>query len=150
MSSSFLSQQEIEKLIHRLNPDVTDEVKRETDCAESEPKEIVAVPEQEVERVEFPEFKTAQDGVKNREVSFFQSVPVTLNMELGSATLTVREILTLQKDSVITLDKLAGENASLYVNSKSLATGEVVVINDNFGFRVAEVGEKSTNSAERE
>ncbi|MCW3488736.1 FliM/FliN family flagellar motor switch protein [Dethiobacter alkaliphilus] len=153
MSSSFLSQQEIEKLIDRLHPDLADEVKQEKEGShpkQEEPPAAPAAPAEEVERVEFPEFVQAPQGAKERGVNFFESVPVTLDLELGSATLTVREILALQKDSVIRLDKLAGENAALCVNGKPLASGEVVVINDNFGFRVAEVGGTSANPPKKE
>ncbi|EEG76517.1 FliM/FliN family flagellar motor switch protein [Dethiobacter alkaliphilus] len=150
MSSSFLSQQEIEKLIDRLHPDLADEVKQEKEGSQPKQEEPPAAPAEEVERVEFPEFVQAPQGAKERGVNFFESVPVTLDLELGAATLTVREILALQKDSIIRLDKLAGENAALCVNGKPLASGEVVVINDNFGFRVAEVGGSSANPPKKE
>ena len=37
------------------------------------------------------------------------------------------------------LDKLAGEQVDLYVNGQCIAKGDVVVVDDNFGLRIAEI-----------
>ena len=58
---------------------------------------------------------------------------------LGSASLMVREVLELEKGSIITLDTLAGEMTELYVNDRILGRGEVVVINDTLHVRVGEI-----------
>jgi flagellar motor switch protein FliN/FliY len=46
---------------------------------------------------------------------------------------------------VVSLDKLAGDPADIYVNGRLVARGEVLVLNDNFCVRVAEliVGESA-------
>ncbi|MBS3886868.1 MAG: FliM/FliN family flagellar motor switch protein [Dethiobacter sp.] len=149
--SSFLSAKEIEELVKRLNPE--EELKKNREegelPAQTPVAELKKLPLQEVERVEFPELQKSPGGEKRREVAFFRVVPVNLALELGGVTLTVREILSLQKNSLIKLDKLAGENISLCVNGRPLASGEVVVINDNFAFRVAHLGEKSAEPEEK-
>ena len=53
----------------------------------------------------------------------------------------IREILELGEGSIIELDKLAGEPVDLFVNGKLIAKGEVVVIDENFGFRVKDIVE---------
>ena len=65
------------------------------------------------------------------------SMPVTV--ELGRASMTVRELLQLSTGSVIELDKQAGEPADLYVRDVRFARGEVVVVNSNFGLRITEI-----------
>lgn len=148
MSSSFLSQHEIENLLQRLNSGVVESVQQERTAGTEE--KMPADAALQVERVEFPELEKSIEAEKHREVNYFQSIPVSLVLELGGATLTIREILALQKNSVIRLDKLAGESASLCVNGRPLASGEVVVINDNFGFRVAELGAKAGQTCAKE
>ena len=37
------------------------------------------------------------------------------------------------------LDRLAGDRADLYVNGKCIAKGDIVVVDDNFGLRIAEI-----------
>lgn len=148
--SSFLSANEIEQLIKRLNPEELKEKEEGDTPAQPLSAELKKLLVQEVDLVEFPELQKNIGGEKHREVGFFRTVPVILALELGTAILTVREILSLQKGSLIKLDKLAGENISLCVNDKPLASGEVVVINDNFAFRVAQLGEKAAEQGEKE
>jgi flagellar motor switch protein FliN/FliY len=40
---------------------------------------------------------------------------------------------------VVPLDKLAGDPVDIYVNGRLIARGEVLVLNDNFCVRVAEL-----------
>jgi len=95
-----------------------------------------------VERVEFAPFKPqtqVYDGPK-KELKFFSQIPLSVSGELGKAYLTVRELLKLEEDSVIKLDKLAGESATVLVNGQYLGLAEIVVINERFGLRVTAVG----------
>lgn len=154
MSSSFLSQSEIEKLLSRLDQEAASEVLAERaawqDAVETSPARLQAGEAKEIERVRFPELKDAKTQGRHS-LQLFWDIPVTLSLELGAAEMTVREVLALQKNSVIRLNKLAGENVTLLVNGTPLATGEVVVINDNFGFRLAALsGDGARQSGEKE
>jgi flagellar motor switch protein FliN/FliY len=66
-------------------------------------------------------------------------VPVDLVVEIGRTRMTIRETLGIGRGSIVTLDKLAGEPADLYVNGRLIARGEVVAIDEEFGFRVTDV-----------
>jgi len=58
---------------------------------------------------------------------------------LGHTALTVKEILNLQKGSVIDLNKPAGESVEAYVNDRILGKGEVMVYEKNLAIRINEV-----------
>ena len=45
----------------------------------------------------------------------------------------------MRKGSVVALDKLAGDPVDIFVNGRLIARGEVLVLNDNFCVRVAEL-----------
>lgn len=66
-------------------------------------------------------------------------IPVTLQLEIGRATVTIRNLLSYTQGSVIEMDRLAGEPLDLLVNGTLIAHGEVVVINDKFGVRLTDV-----------
>ncbi len=66
-------------------------------------------------------------------------VPVTLSLEVGSASMSVRELLQLNQGSVVELDRLAGEPMDVMVNGTLVAHGEVVVVNDRFGIRLTDI-----------
>ncbi len=66
-------------------------------------------------------------------------VPVEVSVEIGRTRKYVRDVLELNKGSLVVLDKLAGEQVDLFVNGQCIAKGDVVVVNDNFGIRITEI-----------
>jgi len=68
-----------------------------------------------------------------------QDVEFDLHIELGRTEMMVEEVLTLQEGSVVPLDKLAGDPVDIIANGRLVARGEVLVLNDNFCVRVAEI-----------
>lgn len=68
-----------------------------------------------------------------------KDVKMNVTVELGKTNLPLKEVLQLGENSVIKLEKLAGEPVDLLVNGRLIAKGEVVVIGNNFGIKVTEV-----------
>ncbi len=66
-------------------------------------------------------------------------VPLQLTVELGSTEMPLSEVLRLEGGSVITIDRTPGEPIDMLINGRVFARGEVVVINDTFGYRVTEL-----------
>jgi len=71
------------------------------------------------------------EGLLDMEVEFVA--------DLGETELTIRDILQLEKGSVIDLKKPAGESVESYVNGRILGKGEVMVYEKNFAIRINEV-----------
>lgn len=74
-----------------------------------------------------------------RDISLLENVTVRVQVLLGRTRLTVEEILKLTRDSVVELDRLAGEPLDILVNDKLVAQGEVLVLNENFCIRVTDI-----------
>jgi len=66
-------------------------------------------------------------------------VDLDLSVELGRASVPVREILQLGSGSIVELNKLAGDSVDVLVNGRLIARGEVVVVDENFGVRITEI-----------
>lgn len=66
-------------------------------------------------------------------------IPLEVKVEMGRTKLLVNEIIQFGQGTVIELHKLAGEPLDMYVEGRLVARGELVVINENFGFRVTEI-----------
>ena len=90
------------------------------------------------------------DGGPPEKVSMdlLRDVNLDIKIELGRTRMSLEEILHLRRGSVVTLDKLAGDPVDVYVNGRLVARGEVLVLNDNFCVRVAELigNENAANS----
>ncbi len=79
-------------------------------------------------------------GSKNKvDLDVLMDIPVTLQLEIGRAKVSIRNLLSYTQGSVIEMDRLAGEPLDLLVNGTLIAHGEVVVINDKFGVRLTDV-----------
>lgn len=68
-----------------------------------------------------------------------QTIPVTISIEVGRASLKIKDLLRLSQGSVVELDRLAGEPLDLLVNNTVVAQGEVVLVNDRYGIRLTRV-----------
>jgi flagellar motor switch protein FliN/FliY len=62
-----------------------------------------------------------------------------VRIELGRTKMLVEDVLKLNADSVVELDKAAGDPVDIYVNGRRIARGEVLVLNENFCVRVSEI-----------
>ncbi len=80
-----------------------------------------------------PERRTKQP------LDILQDVELDLRIELGRTELLIEEVVQLKEGSVVPLDKLAGDPVDILVNGRLIARGEVLVLNDNFCVRVAEI-----------
>jgi flagellar motor switch protein FliN len=72
-------------------------------------------------------------------LSALEEVELDLRIELGRTELLIEEVLQLREGTVVPLDKLAGDPVDIFVNGRLIARGEVLVLNDNFCVRVAEI-----------
>ncbi|MFD0959490.1 flagellar motor switch phosphatase FliY [Paenibacillus chungangensis] len=93
-----------------------------------------------VQPVQFANFNSSPymqgDGTN---LNLLLDIPLKVTVELGRTQKQIKDILELSQGSIIELDKLAGEPVDILVNSKLIAKGEVVVIDENFGVRVTDI-----------
>lgn len=71
------------------------------------------------------------------------SLPLALQVVVGSARMTIGELQKMRQGSVIQLDRCVGETAELKINGRVVALGEVVLIDEaseRFGFRITALG----------
>ncbi len=75
-------------------------------------------------------------GSSSHNIEMLLDVELDVSIELGNSMLSIKRILELAPGSIVELDRMAGEPVDLLVNSKVVAKGEVVVIDENFGIRI--------------
>lgn len=76
---------------------------------------------------------------ESKNLNMLLDIQLQVTVELGRTKRSIKEILELSQGSIVELDKLAGEPVDILVNSKLIAKGEVVVIEENFGVRVTDI-----------
>jgi flagellar motor switch protein FliN/FliY len=85
------------------------------------------------------DFGGSPPSAEKATLELLRDVELDLRIELGRAEMYLEDVLKLKCGSVVTLDKLAGDPVDVYVNGRLVARGEVLVLNDNFCVRVAEL-----------
>lgn len=66
----------------------------------------------------------------NPSLDLIKRIPVQVQVVLGSATMTVSDLMKLGRGSVVMLDRSVGEPVEVLVNGRVVARGEVVVVEE--------------------
>ena len=70
------------------------------------------------------------------------SIPVTVQVVLGSTSMPVASLMKLARGAVISLDQRVGDPVDIVVNGKVVARGEIVVVDEasqRFGVSLLEI-----------
>ena len=71
--------------------------------------------------------------------AMMRKIPVTLTLEVGSARISLQDLMAIGPDSVVELDVLAGEPLVIKVNGTAIGRAEVVVAGENYGLKVIDL-----------
>ena len=80
-----------------------------------------------------------EEKVDANKLGLILDIPLTVTVELGRSKMLINDLLQLGEGSVIELTKLVGEPLEVLINSKLVARGEVVVVNEKFGVRLTTI-----------
>ena len=98
-----------------------------------------AAPQVEVQKASFAPLSASKSSETYDNIDLILDVPLQISVVLGRTKKSIKEVLSLGSGSLIELDKLADEPVEVLVNGKTIATGEVVVIDENFGVKVTNI-----------
>jgi flagellar motor switch protein FliN/FliY len=87
----------------------------------------------------FPDLARAAGAGHTAGIDLLGDVHLQVRIELGRTRMLVEDVLRLSADSVVELDKAAGDPVDIFVNGRHIARGEVLVLNENFCVRVSEL-----------
>ena len=86
-----------------------------------------------------------EKGEESANQEMLMKVPLEISVEIGRTKKLVKDILEFTQGSLVVLDKMAGEQADLYVNGQCVARGDIVVVEDNFGIRITDIVTRDIN-----
>lgn len=75
----------------------------------------------------------------NLDSAVFSGVSVKLDARLGSASMTVEQLLALRSGSVLTLEAQLNDLVELHLNGALVGRGEIVAVDDRFGVRIVDI-----------
>jgi flagellar motor switch protein FliN/FliY len=66
-------------------------------------------------------------------------IKVQLQVRVGSATLTIGELLAARENQVLTLDRAVDQPVDLLLEGRTVARGQLVAVDDAFAVRITEL-----------
>jgi len=66
-------------------------------------------------------------------------IPLEVTVEIGTAEMKIEDVLKLNPNSVIELDRYVNEPIDLKVNGRVIAKGELYTVKNNFGIRITQI-----------
>jgi flagellar motor switch protein FliN/FliY len=76
-------------------------------------------------------------------MGILNEVNIVLTIEVGRAQIKIKDLLSLTKDSVIDLNKSAGDPVDVYANGKLISQGNIITVNGKYCVRLTAIPEKS-------
>jgi flagellar motor switch protein FliN len=99
-----------------------------------------ATPETEIKKLSLPDF--ASPAQRNQEAAIpfsTRNVQLDLRIELGRTYINPEDAQKLSEGSIVPLDQLTSDPVDIFVNGRLIARGEVLVVDDHFCVRIAEL-----------
>lgn len=72
-------------------------------------------------------------------LAFVADVPLRITVQLGQTRMRVRDVLALERGSVVELDRGVGEPADVLVNGRLVARADLTVVDEKLAIRIVEV-----------
>jgi flagellar motor switch protein FliN len=73
-----------------------------------------------------------------QEIALYLDVPLDIEVELDRHILTVRDLLDIERGSIIRMNRSAGENLDVRVGGALVGFGEIVVNETTTGIRLTD------------
>jgi flagellar motor switch protein FliN/FliY len=89
-----------------------------------------------VRREDVLEIQYRKSARRSLDLEQLQDIRVPVHLHLGCTKMPLDDLLKLEPDQVIQLDRLAGEAVDIVVNKRHMAKGEVVVVNNHLAVRL--------------
>lgn len=70
---------------------------------------------------------------------YLDNIEISCDVRLGASKQSISDIMKMGEGTIIELDRLTGEPADFRVNGVTIARGDVIVIDENFGIRLTEI-----------
>lgn len=82
----------------------------------------------------------------DQNLDVLSGVRLRMSVEVGSASLTLSDLLGLSKGSVVELDRDCNAMLDIFANGTLIARGEIVSVDGRYGIRVSEIVERRSGS----
>lgn len=84
-----------------------------------------------------------KEKIDPKKLNLFLNIPVEITLELGRTKISINELIKLNENTIIPLDKKSNEPLNIMVNGHLIAYGEIVTMGEQYGIRITEIANLS-------
>ncbi len=92
-----------------------------------------------VEPLEEQNHKQHPCSEEDSKIAMLLDIPLEVTVEIGSTEMAIEDVLKLNPNSVIELDRFVNEPIDLKVNGRVIAKGELYTVKNNFGIKITHI-----------
>jgi flagellar motor switch protein FliN/FliY len=74
--------------------------------------------------------------ITEQDYSSLVDAQISVDVLFGSTDISLKHFLSLNEGDIISLDKPAGAGGDIYVNSRIIGTGDIIVIDEKLAVRI--------------
>lgn len=74
--------------------------------------------------------------ISERDYDLLVDTEIVVDVMLGNAVVSIKDFLDLGEGDILSLDKTAGSGGDIYVNSRIIGTGDIIVMEEKLAVRV--------------
>jgi flagellar motor switch protein FliN/FliY len=115
----------------------------DADVAEAEAGGVTDAIQPDVSPIELAQLEPEGGVGAAGNLELLRDIELSVTVEVGRARLRVRELLALHEGSIVELDRPVGSPVDLLANGRTIARGEIVLVDDQLGIRVTSFGSDS-------
>jgi len=114
-------------------------VQEEQDQENPDASEFEADSKTQAQPVEFSEAVGSEDAGADGSIDLLLNMSILVTVSIGQTEIPVRQLLQIGPGSVLRLDKSIDAPVDLYLRDTKFATGNVVVVEDQFAVRIKQI-----------
>jgi flagellar motor switch protein FliN/FliY len=119
--------------------ETAEDVQEQTEVNQEQDSTSEADSKTQVQSVEFSEAVETENKNASGSIDILLDVNILVTVAIGQTEIPVRRLLQLGPGSVLKLDKPVDAPADLYLKGARFATGNIVVVDNQFAVRIKEI-----------
>jgi flagellar motor switch protein FliN/FliY len=108
---------------------------------EEKTEEVNEEPEEapQKETVSEKEEESLDEYIRNEKLELLMDIPLEVSVEIGGKDILLEDILKLNPNTILELDKYINEPVDIKINGKLIAKGELYTAENNFGVKITNI-----------
>lgn len=80
-----------------------------------------------------------EEALEDEKLDLLMDIPLEISVQIGSKTMLLEDVLKINPNSIIELDRYIDEPINIKINGKLVAKGQLYTVENNFGIKITSI-----------